>query len=159
VTGEAVIIRKLATDKPFLWQSFGRTTFCLSRPEALTGTTSVRSPLVQYGKSLFSLGIMLVELWYGKRLENPRPLAELLSNDMRLHGHLDYKTCDERIEEIETEAGPMYGNAVRRCIRGVDFIAKSLEHDGFKNEVHEQVITQLELNWKEYENGYNDQGI
>jgi hypothetical protein len=28
-----------------------------------------------------------------------------------------------------------------------------------KNEAHEQVLTQLELNWKEYENGYNDQGI
>jgi len=44
----------------------------------------------------------------------------------------------------------MYGGAVRRCIRGIDHRATSLEDESFMNEVHAKIVSELERNWQAY---------
>ncbi|KAF8244039.1 hypothetical protein K440DRAFT_610854 [Wilcoxina mikolae CBS 423.85] len=153
VEGETVVISKPVIDNPFVRRTFGATN-CPPSPAQQTAPTS-RSPLVQYDKSLFSLGVVLVELWYGKRLEDLRSSHQA----NQLHDHLDYYTADQCIQEIEAQAGPMYGAATRRCIRGLDCTTQSLYNEEFKEQVHEQVMSQLELNWSRYDDGYSGRSI
>jgi hypothetical protein len=148
VGGKSVVIVKPVIDNPFVRRTFE--TSNRSSYAQHTASISIRSPLVQYDKNLFSLGLVLVELWYRKRLEDLRS-----SNNNQLHDHLDYTTAVQRIKEIEDQAGPMYSTAVRRCIRRLDCTVQSLDNEGFKEQVHEQVMSQLELNWRQYEVGYN----
>ncbi|KAF8539036.1 hypothetical protein BDD12DRAFT_839770 [Trichophaea hybrida] len=152
VEGEIVVISKPVLDNPLVRRTFGAT----NRPSSAQQTAPTsRSPLVHYDKSLFSLGIVLVELWYGKRLEDLQSSHQA----NQLHDHLDYYTANQRIEEIETKAGPMYGAAIRRCIRGLDCTTQSLENERFKEQVQEQVMSQLELNWSRYDDGYCSRSI
>jgi hypothetical protein len=77
-------------------------------------------------QTLFTLGILLTELLYGKSIEELQ-----LSRDLNCQGTPGIAWCTaERLieEEIEYEAGPRYLDAVRRCIR-CDFNRKELRLD------------------------------
>jgi len=92
-----------------------------------------------YNKSLASLGIILVELWFGKRLEDlPGYPQGLSSNNQTICS--DFVVASQLLETIQNEAGDMYGGAVRRCIRGIDHRATSLEDESFMNEVHAKIV-------------------
>jgi hypothetical protein len=137
-------------NKPFLRRTFDPTS--RSSSLQLVMPTAVKSPLVQYDRSLFSLGIVLVELWFGKRLED---LLEYRKT-AKTHGTSDkdcveYHTANQLIPRIQSEEGELYGDAVRRCIRGLDCTATSLEEAELKNKAHAEVVFQLERHWKAYD--------
>jgi hypothetical protein len=137
-------------DKPFLRRNFG---------QALLGTSSqsatpaaIGSPLVQYDRSLFSLGIVLVELWFGKRLEDLPEYPQALESDSGSNkDNLEYQTANQLLDTINCQEGPIYSTAVRRCIRGLDCHATSLEQDELKNQAHAEVVSELERHWKAYD--------
>jgi hypothetical protein len=107
--------------------------------------------LFSYEQKPFSLGIILIELWLGRRLEDLPEFASAPNSDHEYDtDDTECHVANQLIPRIIKEAGSMYGGAVRRCIRGLDYTATSLEDDGFKNEVHSKVIAELERSWKAY---------
>ncbi|KAI5785805.1 hypothetical protein EDC01DRAFT_189016 [Geopyxis carbonaria] len=125
-------------DKPFVRRTFARTS---SKRTSTSQPQNTGETLIQYNKSIFSLGIILVELWYGKGLQEPAsPVA-----------NIEPETKDHINKIIEHEdAGVPYGEAVRRCIRGLDHKFTDLDEEDFKNTVHKMVVTPLENNLRTF---------
>lgn len=123
--------------KPLVRRSFAPQGLPLPPPQS-----SARSIFVPQNQSLFSLGVILTELWYGKCLEDLQ-----IETDRNGFGGVsdmtDYITAKRLSNEISDDAGEKYGDAVRRCINGLDHRSPSLEKDDFKNEVHMKVVTPL----------------
>jgi len=71
------------------------------------------SRVIRCNKSLFSLGIILVELWYWESLESfqTRFGGEGGTPDMA-----EYCTAVRLIDDLYGDAGDSYGDIVRRCI-------------------------------------------
>jgi hypothetical protein len=117
--------------RPFVRQSPG-----LSLPET---QETKRSTLIPHDQSLFSLGIILVELWYA------RPLEELRKEEDESESRDDtnFKTAKRLASQISSDADAKYGDAVRRCIKGLDHRSESLDVDDFKSEVHMKVVAPL----------------
>lgn len=133
--------------KPLVRQIFASPDPC--SPPSQTIQKLTKSILLPHNQSLFSLGVILVELWYGQRLEDLRIETDGNgiggANDMT-----DYVTARRLISEISEDAGEKYGDAVRRCINGLDHRFSSLEKDDFKNEVHIKVVSPLVENLESF---------
>ncbi|KAI5806084.1 hypothetical protein EDC01DRAFT_626183 [Geopyxis carbonaria] len=110
--------------------------------------------LVPCNKTLFSLGIILIELYYGRCLDQcPGPVSNRQSTSginetLRLQ-----LLADEMVNVVYDDAGTSYGDAVRRCIRGVDYPDRSLEKSGFKEEVYRVVLCPLETSMEMFKTG------
>lgn len=97
------------------------------------------SGLIHYGNSmLFSLGIVLIELYYWKPwqvLQGPRTKHDALM---------------ELVEELNEWAGEDYQTAVQRCIQGLAQGRRKLEEEEFKKTVYEQIVAPLEEELKTF---------
>ena len=109
-------------------------------PEPTVQEASIESRIIRCNLSLFSLGIVLIELWYWKNVESFHAGESQVEN-------LDiarYITVQELIEKFHEVAGIDYSSSVRRCIRGIDHQETQLENNDFKNEVYVKVLQPLE---------------
>jgi hypothetical protein len=134
-------------DKPFVRRTFGSSQELHPIPQS---PKSPASTLVVCERSLFSLGIVLTELWYEKRIEDLSPDGDQNQDD----GNARYKTARKLLGDIFTYAGENYGLAVARCINGINPSSSSisatwgsLDNDDFKNDVHTNVVCLLEKNF------------
>ncbi|KAF1941763.1 hypothetical protein EJ02DRAFT_191853 [Clathrospora elynae] len=121
-----------------------------SSPGSLSVSTSQQAAYrVIRNQTLFTLGILLIELLYGK------PIEELQTpRDLDCQGTPGIAWCTaERLikEELEFEAGPRYLDAVRRCIR-CDFNRKesSLDDKDFQQAVFDGVVAPLERTLQQF---------
>ncbi|KAF2029209.1 hypothetical protein EK21DRAFT_101286 [Setomelanomma holmii] len=113
--------------------------------KAVSPSRTTRSPFrrVIRNQMLYTLGIVLIELLYGK------PIEELqTAHDLDCQGTPGAVWCTaERLndEEIALEAGQLYSDAVRRCIR-CDFNQEntSLDDEDFQRAVFDGVVGPLE---------------
>ncbi|KAF8244138.1 hypothetical protein K440DRAFT_663669 [Wilcoxina mikolae CBS 423.85] len=145
-SGETVSVRKPDLERPLVRRIFGPA--AIGDSTNTQKTTTRRVPLVQYNKTLLSLGIILVELWFGRRLEEIEETPQQPSSDnIDNIDNTEYDSADRLLGKIED---PTYSNATRRCIRGLDFMATTLDDEGFKNEVYIRVVSELEAYWKAY---------
>jgi hypothetical protein len=106
-----------------------------------TALSSVRR--VIRNQTLFTLGVLLIELLYGMSIEELQ-----VPRDIDCQGTPGVVWCTaERLidEEIALEAGQHYSNAVRRCIR-CDFNrqSSSLDDQDFQQAVYNGVVAPLE---------------
>lgn len=106
--------------------------------------------VVKYDPSLVSLGIVLIELHYGMRLEEcsgpgVRDKSEVSGADQTRHD-----IAWNLVDFIYEDAGYFYAEAVRRCVRGLDHRESSLEKEGFKREVFWKVLCPLETNLRHF---------
>jgi hypothetical protein len=154
VDGGVALVREPEMDQPFVRQTFGTSgTLC-----PLQQLTSPRSTLVQCDKTLFSLGIVLIELWFERHIEDLRSPHQIQNADKQDKDTTDFETAQHRIGELSTQAGEDYGFAVWRCINGLSSTigikgmtnARNLLSEEFKDEVHANVICLLEKNFKVY---------
>jgi len=106
------------------------------------------SALMEYDKSLFSLGIVLIELWFEQPLEYLR-----IDQNQPSSENADYETVRQRMGYLFGDAGEDYGLAVSHCINGLKGravkgkpIKSCLDNDDFKNDVHENVVGLLQKN-------------
>jgi hypothetical protein len=121
-------------------------------PQAVKGTLpSQRKPSrVIRNQTLFTLGVLLLELWYGK------PIEELQSaSDLNCQGTPGVAWCTAmRLaeEDIEFQAGKRYADAVRRCIR-CDFnqTDPNLENEDFQQAVFEGVVVPIERTLEQFQ--------
>lgn len=146
-------------DQPFVRRMFGSS-------EALVPLEQITPPpqenvLPEYNKSLFSLGIVLTELWFERRIEELRtqPSQALASNTqdstsyIPTMDHADYATAQQCIGKLNTYAGDKYGLAVSRCIDGLNRPGEpprasqnTLDNEVFKNDVYINIVCLLEKN-------------
>ena len=100
-------------------------------------------PIFIQNKSIFALGIVLIELSLGQSLASMR-LPEDLENGQPTPW-TDLVTANRLLEAVYGQAGTRYGDAVRRCIRcEFDHRNTSLDDDGFRQAVYDGVVAPLE---------------
>jgi hypothetical protein len=124
-------------EHPFVCRKFTTT------QPATTQTSTPGACRVIRNQTLFTLGILLIELWYGKSIDE---LQIPRDRDCVGTPGVEWCTADRLIEEeIEFEAGKRYSDAVRRCIR-CDFDRKdmSLDNESFQHAVYDGVVALLE---------------
>lgn len=133
-------ISEPVADKPIVRRIFGQPKSApLAEPE-----------LFQYDKSLFSLGIVLIELWCERRIDE---LREPSQTSIPFNDSAVYDTAQRLVGDIFSTAGDLYGLAVSRCLNGLNRPIEStqaerrnLENSKFKNEVQADIISLLERN-------------
>lgn len=131
-------------DNPFVCRDFKQQDVAVLAPRV----TAMAGKIIR-NQTLFALGVILIELWYGK------PLIELRRPEDSPEGQEDaamsvvtaWTTADRLVEELYSDAGAKYGDAVRRCVR-CDFDKRSsnLEDAGFQRAVYDGVVAQLQEN-------------
>jgi hypothetical protein len=133
-------------DHPFVSQRF-------SPPSITSGEkTDTTTGLARYGAirnpTIFSLGVLLIELWYGTSIEELQ-----IPTDMDRGGTTGVVWCtaERLVTEIAFQAGIKYSEAVRRCIR-CDFDRRDvdLDDEGFQQTVYNGVVALLEKTLKDF---------
>ena len=115
-------------------------------PAPSVSEVTMESHIISCNLSLFSLGIVLIELWFWKSAESfetNKPQAYSCLEDLDTARLV---TAKRLIRKLYGDAGDNYGNIVRRCISGLDHKETQLENDGFKNKVYRKVLQPLEKN-------------
>lgn len=98
-------------------------------------------------QALFTLGVLLIELWYGKPLDDLRDVVGV--QDTTLPSWCTaIRLVDSR---LKYEAGALYTQVVRRCVRcDFDRDSTSLNDEGFQQIVYEKVVLVLEKNLAQF---------
>ena len=141
---------KASTERPAVWRSFS------SLPPIPTGTTGPPGSIAQCNKTLFSLGVVLLELWFWKSLDELER-DELSSNPESsdwTSAVRSFVTAGRMVQKLHTDALPLYSGAVHCCIRGLSYPETSLSKDDFKKEVYHKVVCPLEDNMKLFTTGF-----
>jgi hypothetical protein len=102
-------------------------------------------------QTLYALGVALIELWYGKSLAELRKEGDGPSGvgGEQLDFMTEWNVADRLVDDLYSEAGGKYSDAVRRCIRcDFDRRASSLEDAQFQRAVYQGVVTQLKENYE-----------
>lgn len=132
-------------DQPFVSWDFSRTT-----PPAEAGMPKSMNHIIR-NQPLYALGVALIELWYGK------PLQELWKDEdgpfdtgvRQVDILTEWNTANRLVDHLYSEAGRIYGDAVRRCIRcDFDRRANSLDDIQFQRDVYHGVVSQLKENYE-----------
>jgi hypothetical protein len=148
-TSDIMFFRDLDnSDKPMLEKPLVRRCFGASSEEGSV-PQALGSRVVRCNRTLFSLGVILLEIWYWNRLESLCGGVDGSKSD----GWTDtevFNAADGVMDRLYDDAGLSYGDAVRRCIRGLDHRDTNLENDEFKREVCRNVVYPLEVTLKGY---------
>lgn len=100
-------------------------------------------------RSLFALGILLIELCLGKPFEELRDGA--MAGKGRVSAASDFAVANQLLDEVMNEFGDRYADAVRRCIRcAFDTRKIDLEDGQFRGAVYEGVVAPLEENLRDF---------
>ena len=124
-------------DSPFLHRSF-------APPNPPLPENTTPAVIFPCNQSLYSLGIVLIELWHWKDLQIQGSASTGLGTGQDSDARTEYFIASQLAKELHDEAGEIYGEAVRRCIQGLDTRETSLEKDEFKNRVYSEIIRPLE---------------
>lgn len=132
---------------PFIYRKFSTTAANQPSPPTPLTRSSIRN------QTLFTLGVLLIELLYGTSIEEQQT-----PHDLNCQGTPGAVWCTaERLidEEIALVGGQLYADAVRRCIR-CDFNKRSLSLDDqdFQQAVFDGVVGPLEKTLQRF-NGQN----
>ena len=133
--------------------------------EVLTTRDSGETRIIHCNLSLFSLGIVLIELWFWRSVESFQ--ADTPQADAPQAGDPEtarFVTAVRLIQRLNEGAGINYGSSVRRCIHGLDHQELRLENNEFKSEVYLKVLQPLEKNLevfcgKSLEEIFDKQGV
>ncbi|CAI7621684.1 unnamed protein product [Penicillium manginii] len=93
---------------------------------------------------LFSLGIVLLELWYREVFEELKTEVE-----RKMPSEFSDPLTARRLAN-EMDCGPNYRNSVLRCVSGLDAVYTSLAEDKFRDEVEGKILFPLEEDLKFY---------
>ncbi|KAF8253585.1 hypothetical protein K440DRAFT_656808 [Wilcoxina mikolae CBS 423.85] len=147
-----------AIDQPFVRRSFGSSQMLVPLPAS--NLPSGTPDLVDCDRNLFSLGVILVELWFEQRIEDLRP-ASAINRAKQTVDNGAYETVKQLMGDIFTYAGEDYGLVISRCINGLNRSIgmkqgkdRSLENEVFKNDVYTNVVLLLERNLEVFLKAY-----
>lgn len=120
----------------------------ITLPSSAANTQRPTSRVIR-NQTLFALGVLLIELWYGEPIEDLRTTPD---EDWQGTPSIAWCTAERIVEnELEFEAGKRYSDAVRRCIR-CDFDRKvnDLENKGFQQAVFNGVVVPLQTTLQDF---------
>jgi hypothetical protein len=142
VSGDPTLVWEPILDRPFVRRKFASLHDTQPAP--------VEFSIADYDKSLFSLGIILIELALGKRIEDLRD-SERTNYAQTQQSHIDpdYITALSWLGHVYSAEAGDYGDAVERCINGLRLpepMSQDLNDPRYKNEVQTQIISLLERN-------------
>lgn len=134
---------RVLADYPFVSQTMTATA---TQPTPSVTAQSVMAASVIRNQTLFSLGIILIELCM------ERPISELHQEDEKnpdgtKHECSDFMTANRLLEkeEISDKFGQRWSDVVRRCIRcDLNQAKTSLEDIKFRRAVYNEVLAELE---------------
>ncbi len=105
-------------------------------------------------KTLFALGIVLIELCLNKSLEDLQSSPNNPHEETRPQSIFDvYRTATSQIDAVYSKGGTQYGYVVQRCLKcefGIQDSKKQLDLDAFRGLVYEGVVAPLEEDLKNY---------
>lgn len=107
-------------------------------------------------KSLFALGIVLIELCFNKPFEDLCAEAkdpEVTPSEALLDTADIYGMATSLIDDVYNEQGTQYGHVVQRCLKcefGIQSSRKQLDLDTFRALVYEGVLAPLEEDLRRY---------
>ena len=132
---------EIVLDKPYLSKCFLQR---CSSPQHKT-TRQPAAPYWVRNKGLYALGIILIELCFGKLFEELQLPSDLGPND-EPNAYTECATLRRLVYgDVAQNAGIEYANAVRRCIYfEFDQQHVSLDTKTVKEAVHREVVTPLE---------------
>ena len=126
----------------------------VERPEsAAVDTPTPETAVVNCNLSLFSLGIVLMELWFWRDIGNSQ--VNRLQTNKPNSCHLEeldierYIEARRRIPELNHKAGRAYGDCVKRCLDGLNHVENPEE---FMREAHQKVLRPLQENLEHFYN-------
>ena len=131
-------------DQPFVLQRFGQA----NRPPSHSVPPSMRR--IIRNQTLYALGVSLIELWYGRAISELRKPEDgpLGTGNAQIDPMTEWNTVDRLVDELYSEAGGKYADAVRRCTRcDFDRRASSLKDIAFQKAVYQGVVAQLKENF------------
>ena len=119
-------------------------------PEPSVLEPSIKSHIIRCNLSLFSLGIVLIELWFWRSEESfQADVPQVYDSPKTTSDTARYIRAQWLSDQLYKDAGDNYGNIVQRCIIGLDHEETQLENDKFKNEAYRKILqplmTHLEL--------------
>lgn len=121
--------------------------------ETTCQTSTQQNPLAHLvrNETLFALGILLIELCFGRPLETMRTSEDPLGANSRPDIMTDWSTATRLMSSVNDEAGRRYGDVVRRCIYcEFDKLNTTLENDEFRQAVYDGVVAPLEDDMKDF---------
>ena len=132
--------------KPLLSKDFASCHHRIPVPSTGDSTSPREISLLCKNQGIFALGLLLIELWFGKPIDHLRSATDLGLLD-QVNGITDHVTTRRLIDVVYKDAGYSYGDAVRRCIH-CDFDQRSYDLDtvALKEAVHWGVVSPLEKN-------------
>ena len=113
-------------------------------PEPSAPGNATESHIFSCNWSLFSLGIVLIELWFWRSVES------FQSDKHQDPDMARFITAAGLIDTLYEGAGAKYGSSVQCCIRGIDQREPRLENDEFMNEVYLKVLWPLEMHLEDF---------
>lgn len=117
-----------------------------------TSSNITPTPFV-INKTLFALGIVLVELCLNRPFEDLRDAAHSETSNNTPNILDDYQIANNAISEVYREGGDQYGYVVQRCLRcefqGQD-CQKKLDNHRFRTFVYEGVLEHLKADYNQF---------
>ncbi|CCX11553.1 Similar to Pc21g21900 [Penicillium chrysogenum Wisconsin 54-1255]; acc. no. XP_002569161 [Pyronema omphalodes CBS 100304] len=128
VDGSTVKIREPLLERPLVRYEF--------KPSAPSGTRINEPPeaqLVLHDDFLYSLGLILIELWFGKPGKDIDPAWP----------ELGIRKISNHMWKLRTEAGDMNSEAVASCLNGVGIQNNGIKNDEYQKEVEACIVSSL----------------
>jgi hypothetical protein len=106
-------------------------------------------------KTLFTLGIILIELCINKSFDDFRLQGPAGSTVVTIPD--DFKIAESKIDEVYNQAGDSYGYAVQRCLRcefpGRD-VTKNFDFSAFRRHFYNSVVAPVQATYIRYPASY-----
>lgn len=121
--------------------------------ETTCQTSTQQNPLAHLvrNETLFALGILLIELCFGRPFETMRSSKDPLGVNSAPDIMTDWSAATRLMSSVNNEAGRRYGDVVRRCIYcEFDKLNTTLENDEFRQAVYDGVVAPLEDDMKDF---------
>ena len=99
--------------------------------------------------ALFALGLILLELCFGRTMQELREPQDIVDKD---ESSTRFKTASRLYRDVDDEMGGTYGDVVRRCLfQPFDFREMSLELQEVQQKVLDDVVVPLKGELKNFE--------
>lgn len=94
-------------------------------------------------RTLFSLGVVLIELCHNRSLDDPWLQAQCRQPEILDDETRRYDLAYQLVKSLSDNASPGYEAAARRCISGLDCRENTLEDEDFRKSMYESVLGPL----------------
>jgi hypothetical protein len=133
-------------DKPFVRQVIENSSKSSQAPQV-----SAKVQVVDYDKYLFSLGIVLIELWFGQCFKDLKSSVNCQYISNQVDGDDENYMVARYLINRLMDSGESYLHAVMQCIGMIRPVSSerargSLEDITYKSEIHKTVVNVLEKN-------------